>query len=256
MGLVGQAVDLIESHTIKSARDPREPGRKRKQKAEDKVAAAIRRHWRAQAKQVTGWLDVYYPGRKATVELPAHLWNDDEFEAELARILVAAAQDGVTLFDEQVDVTLDYSAVNTQAAATARKQAGKLMQSIDDATRAALKAAVAAFVETPGMTLGDVIDALPFDAGRAARVATSEITAAYADAGQAAGEAMQAEFPDVSVVKGWNTNNDDRVCIICEPLDGTEVAIDENFDDDNDIENPPAHPSCRCWTTVRTRIND
>jgi len=45
----------------------------------------------------------------------------------------------------------------------------------------------------------------------------------------------------------WITTPDDRLCPICEPMDGVTVPLGESFDVAGDrIEGPPAHPNCRC----------
>lgn len=45
----------------------------------------------------------------------------------------------------------------------------------------------------------------------------------------------------------WITTPDDKLCPICEPMDGDQVGLDEKFDVDGDkIDGPPAHPNCRC----------
>lgn len=45
----------------------------------------------------------------------------------------------------------------------------------------------------------------------------------------------------------WIVTPDDRLCPICEPMDGVQVGLDELFDVDGDqVDGPPAHPNCRC----------
>jgi hypothetical protein len=63
----------------------------------------------------------------------------------------------------------------------------------------------------------------------------------------------------------WLCTSDDRLCLACEAMDGTEISLDENFYDQGDedtfgegdnamdmsfdyenIEAPPLHPDCRC----------
>jgi SPP1 gp7 family putative phage head morphogenesis protein len=83
-------------------------------------------------------------------------------------------------------------------------------------------------------------------------IAVTEITRAYAEGQRLAGEALRQEWPDARVTKTWFTNNDDRVCEICAPLDGKTVALDDEFG--MDIQQPPAHVRCRCWIDTRTDI--
>jgi hypothetical protein len=124
---------------------------------------------------------------------------------------------------------------------------------LNETTIRALQETISAFVETPGMSIGDVMARLPFTQYRAQMVATTEITRAYAEGNMLAGQALREEFPDVPVVKIWYTNADDRVCEICGPLHATEVGLDELFAAGYD--KPPAHVNCRCWMEVTTSIN-
>ena len=52
----------------------------------------------------------------------------------------------------------------------------------------------------------------------------------------------------------WRTNQDDLVCLICAPLDGMEVEIDEGFstEEGEGVDGPPIHPNDRCWLEVTT----
>ena len=143
----------------------------------------------------------------------------------------------------------------------AARYAGELIKGVDKTSLEMVRSAVSLFADKPGFTLADVMNQLPYDVARSERIAVTEITRAYAEANQIAGEELRDEFGDVPVVKVWFTNNDDRVCDICGQLDGQEISIDENFvyetKDGKKIEvaNPPGHVSCRCWTTTTTKIN-
>lgn len=243
-------------------RDAREPGRRRKEALEGELADVLARHWRRQARELRERL----APRLAAVarfsvmsdfllgELDDGFWEQltAGLLADLVRLLGRAAKDGARLFEELVNVDLDLGVVNVAAAAWAQDYAFDLVKGLTTTLRDALSQAVDSFVRTPGFTIGDVMAALPLDETRAARVATTEITRAYAEGNQKAGEALAEANPGVDVIKIWFTNNDDRVCPVCEPLDGKEVAIDADFD--AGIPNPPAHPGCRCWTETSTKI--
>lgn len=55
-----------------------------------------------------------------------------------------------------------------------------------------------------------------------------------------------------TAVKVWIVTPDDRLCDICEPMDGVAVGLDEPFKtDEGDVDAPPLHPNCRCATTLR-----
>ena len=130
------------------------------------------------------------------------------------------------------------------------------MAGLNATTRGALQSALELFLTTPGMTVGDVMKLLPFDAIRAQMVAITEITRMYARSAQLAGEQLAKDFPGVRVIKTWHTNADDRVCKICKPLDGVSVKIKQSFKGGlgGKYLHPPGHPRCRCWMSVRTDI--
>jgi len=243
-----------------SGRDPREPGKQIKEAFEKTLARAVTRHFNRQARAVRTKLETYHPDRKATAPpitwlQDADIWEDPEFEADLVLTLIHAAEHGIALFEEVVAIGIDYSIVNAGAAAWARKYAYDLVKGIDKTTRAALQKAVSAFVETPGMTIGQTMQLMPFDARRAERVAVTEITRAYASANRLAGEELEKEFPDMRVVKQWFTNNDGMVCTeICAPLNGKTVGLHEDFSPG--VSEPPAHVNCRCWDSVTTELRD
>ena len=247
-------------------RDPDEPGRERKEKMEDKLYAATMRHFRWQKKKLREILETYYPDRK-TIDVygpPPAIWDqlfvDAIWQAELMRILTAASQDGVLLFSELVPMAIDYTLVNTEAAAWARAHAGDLIKGnealgikgIDVVTKEALQEAVGSFVETPGYTVGDVMDSMKhtFNESRSMMIANTEITNAYSEADKLAGEETAKQFPDVPIIKTWFTNNDDRVCDICRQNHMKVVLKGEAFPSGH--MRPSAHPRCGCWVVTRT----
>ena len=76
-----------------------------------------------------------------------------------------------------------------------------------------------------------------FSDARAQSIAITETTRAYQLGSIAAWAALGLALEGVQ----WHTQQDDRVCPICSPRNGQvfEVGVD----------NPPAHPGCRCWTS-------
>ena len=265
-------------------RDHREPGKKEKEKFEDRLAALMRRHWRKQKAAIREKLEWQTPERKEllspiqdgklflvppvvpeqkAIMAPSDIDFDDAFEddeeliAELIKLLTGASMHGIALFGQSINIGMDYTLVNSKAAEWARKYAGDLIKDIDRTTQDVLRNAISAFVETPGFTIRDVMDMLPFSEERSMSVAVTEITNAYATANQIAGKEMRKEFPDVRVIKIWYTNNDDLVCEICAPLDGQEREIDEGFgveEGEEGLDGPAAHVNCRCWLETSTAL--
>ena len=252
----GVEVDSAILDGIKAPlRDSREPGRKRKMKFERKLELLMRRIFGKQAAQVEQHLGTV----KAISDYLDWFDIDPEDESDLVMLFTLAAQDGVNLFGERIGIGFDPTATNAEAAKWARKYTGKFIDGINKTTAEAISKAVASFVETEGMTIGDVMKLLPFGDDRALTIAVTEITRAYAESNQLAGVELAKEYPDVKVVKTWFTNNDDLVCPICGPLDGKTVPIDSGWgengqEDEEGILQPPAHVNCRCWTDYSTDI--
>ena len=264
-------------------RDHREPGKKEKEQFEDRLAALMRRHWRKQKAAIREKLEWQAPERKEllspiqdgklflvppivperkAIMAPSDIDFDDVFEedeeliADLIRLLTGASTHGIDLFGQMVEIGMDYTLVNSKAAEWARKYAGDLIKDIDHTTQDVLRNAISAFVETPGFTIRDVMDMLPFSEERSISIAVTEITRSYAEANLIAGQELKREFPDVKIIKMWRTNQDNLVCLICAPLDGMEVEIDEGFstEEGEGVDGPPIHPNDRCWLEVTTAL--
>lgn len=63
---------------------------------------------------------------------------------------------------------------------------------------------------------------------------------------------------ETEVTKTWATAKDERVCPVCGPMDGVSVQRNETFvlPDATEIEQPPAHPNCRCVVTYDYNLDD
>lgn len=101
--------------------------------------------------------------------------------------------------------------------------------------------------------IGNLIDRIRggflYSESRADAIAVTEVTRAFARGNQ---EAWRA----AGIIEGnrWNTNADELVCPICQPLNGRAVRIGESFD--LGITGPPAHVRCRCWLTPVVMIDE
>ncbi len=253
---VRRAVKAAETVlTIKGVigrRDRREPGRLEKELAEARLMRLFRRVWRKHEQRILLSLAMV-KATPAPPLPPIDLSWDDEDEWELIDELTKAVRGGISLAGfRQIRPDL----VNIKALEYARKYAGQLIKELDRTTLEIVRAAISAFIETPGMTIGDLKNMLPFGEQRADTIAVTEVTRAYAEGNRVAGREMAKEFPGVPVVKTWFTNNDDLVCDICGPLEGMTVLQDEGFstEEGEGLDGPPAHPNCRCWISYRTDI--
>lgn len=230
--------------TIKR-RDRREPKRTDKEKLEDNINAALRRYWNSQARRVVDRVQELFPDRKAYVPFDDIFFQAgdayNQVAASLIRFILTGVIGGIELFAESVTIGIDWTGINRFALEFARTYAFDLIRGIDQVSRDRVSSAVDAFIETPGFTMRDLQDMLPFSEQRSRTIAVTETTRAYAQGQQMAANELKEQFPDVRVVKTWYTNNDDKVCQICAPLDGKEVPYNETFDG---TDNPPAHVNC------------
>lgn len=238
-------------------RDPREPMRMEKIRTERKIRALMIRRLQRQLEMLQFW-GIQKAKPRLKIDLPE--WEDDDFIDELIAIIFAAGRYGIELFEDQVGIGLDYTLANARALTWAREYTFKLVKGIDDTTVKILQEAVSSFIETPGFNIGDIIDQLTqmgFTEKRASTIAVTETTRAFAEGQMQAAREFQSEFPGFTVLKLWQTNNDDRVCDICGAPEngglngGVEVPIGDAFPS-GDME-PPAHPNCRCWITYYTK---
>lgn len=153
--------------------------------------------------------------------LPPEFWEQEK--ARLLEILLPYLEETVAAglsagADKLRGLGIDFDnrLVNTSAAAWARQHAGNLVELLTNTSRERVREAVAAWIETPGSTVGQLTDQLmPLveqNADRALMIATTETTSAYAN-----GEAL--------VYAGA----------------GLPRAVFL----------PPGHPRCRCWTNAR-----
>ena len=262
---VYKAIDAVADKLIEKGvklpdalkrRDKGEPGRAIKEQYEDKIFKLIMRRFRIQRRNIAAHLSHFRPAKKADV--PDDLFSADDVEALLLRVFIAASQDGVDLFALNSTIGLDWTLVNTQAADWAREYVMPFLDDLDRVTKEALASRLAAFVETPGYTIADVMSDLVPTLGedRAMRIAVTEVTNIFGESEQIAGLALKEEFPGVRVVKQWFTNNDDRTCPICLPLHEMIVEVTHAFPSIvGGIMRPAAHPNCRCSMVVSTDIS-
>jgi len=118
----------------------------------------------------------------------------------------------------------------------------ELIKGINSTTRSRLSELFVR-ARSEGWTREMLVDRIArmFGRQRAEVIATTEVTRAYAQGTDIARQIL--DEAGVSLVHVWQTAADERVCPICAPRNGREQG--DGWD-----ELPPAHPSCRCWTTL------
>jgi len=262
--LLDQAEDVVSAYLKALPRDTKEPDYERKDKLGRSIARVVRRRLAKQLERLYFQLRMAYPqrGTKAigdVIDFDALFEDDPEEAQELIAMILQGAQGGMDLVKLQTRLQLDYGLTNAEAATWARRYSYELIKDIDKTTRDVIRSAVTDFIKDPDYTMADLFDLLEpqFGRVRAERIAVTEVTRAYSQGQRMARETLKEQFPGVTVVDRWFTNNDDLVCPVCGPLDGEERENGEQFYQPEDAYQdgyPPRHPNCRCWINTTTRI--
>lgn len=185
---------------------------------------------------------IYNNGQPPYTEMMAELRAT--LGPEIAQIVT---EQGLTAAAE-VGVEFDSAVVNAEAAEWARSYTYDLITGLEETTRKVVQNAITAFAETPGMTRGQLEEALQhgFNDTRASMIAVTETTRGYAQATNQYQKLIKDEA-GVDMERIWNTNADELVCPVCGPLHGLgESEWAEMFPG-----GPPAHVNCRCFLTLR-----
>jgi hypothetical protein len=170
---------------------------------------------------------------------------DAQLRAAMLPALAEVATERAFALAGEIGLTFDES--GSQITAWAGRYTAERVKGMTDYTRAVIERVVTQFRATPGMTLGDVARLLQpaFSARRADLIAVTEHTRA---ANQAAQYYQQYLSDNGLAFERVNqTNNDERVCPICGPLDGKRES------DWPSPDGAPWHAGCRCSTSL-TRV--
>lgn len=194
-------------------------------------------------------------------------WSRD-WEADTRVSSIAAAEDEIELFQEREHKALNYlknlgefraakrdpstkidfsfDDTDENAVSWADKHAAELIDGISETSREDINNAVAEFLETGDFAeLRDEILAAVGDVERADRIARNEPMVAVHEGQRAAwDQAVEAGLLPETAVREWIIVGDDKVCPVCEGLEGKTAALGEEYEDG--IEGPPAHVMCRC----------
>lgn len=188
-------------------------------------------------------------------------------------------------------ITFGFDGKNKRAQRVAKRQAGKLVKEVSAETEAAIRAVIVRSIRdgippydaarliksTIGLTTRQAMAAMNFreelinegltiDAvdrrtaryadrklrERSEAIARTEImTALNTGAEEARNQAVERGLLSEDAKKVWVTGLDERVCPICEPLNGETVPIGQPFNVGGDLlDAPPAHIQCRCTVAV------
>lgn len=160
----------------------------------------------------------------------------------LRRMMENGTNLGVSAVVDQlhaVGIGFNYRLANQIAANWAKEHAFELQKRLDVTTRERAGAILERWIADGG-DVGALRDALEpwFGKFRAERVASTEITRAFAEGSRRA----YLQSGVVSEIE-WLTSNDDEVCPICKPLNGRRGPLASGI---AEYGFPPAHATCRC----------
>lgn len=147
-----------------------------------------------------------------------------------------------------------FDRTNPKALEWIEEHAAELIAEVSRTTREAIKEEVeAAFEEQFDVDeLTERIADLVGDDARAETIARTEtMTASNAGQQLAWDQAIDEGFLTGDEKQEWIVTPDDRLCPICEPLDGQTVKLGAKFDTElGKVDGPPAHPNCRCTVAL------
>jgi hypothetical protein len=164
----------------------------------------------------------------------------------LMRAAIAATLREAAIMGVDVDMAL----VNAAALEWATQYSAELVKGLTVTTQAAIDEAMQTYREHPGMNRAGLaaLLAFAFGMGRAAMIAATEVTRGYT-AGVGVYQHLLAR-QRVPTVRIWDTAADERVCVVCLPMDGLAERYWEPKS------GPPAHVRCRCQTHLEVRRHD
>lgn len=213
-----------------------EPDRRYERELRDKIAAVLGRYFGAVVE-----------ARTESEALAALVGLDDALRSAIEPVLVSVVHDLVLAEALAVGLYPDITAVSNAALQWATSYSYELVKGLTNTTREIVRHAIAEFVGTPGMTVGDLRRMLEpaFGPVRAEMIAITEVTRAANQATLIYQQLIRGW--GLELVRVWRTSHDEHVCPVCGPNEG-KPEWDWTFPD-----GPPAHPRCRCWTTLEAR---
>lgn len=185
--------------------------------------------------------------RKERKTIDTQFWIVEEGDWLIALgIIELMAVESATISIGGVGVEVTGDLVAEAAHRWAGEHAGKLVKGIVETTRKKVAAATQTFIDTPGMTQGQLIELVDIDSlfgySRAKNIAMTEVTNAYMQGAEIAKEQIE-RMSGLQMVHIWNTNNDALVCDECASRNGRKQG-------DGWWDLGAIHPGCRCWTTM------
>lgn len=217
-----------------------------RRKWEGKIEREVRQALSAEQQRVLDQAPYAFGGN-----LPPEFWSSENelMRAALLGVMNQMMSNAVDVaiadLGEMVHVGLDSAAAHARVSKWARNYSYELIKNINPNTRRAVQEAMRNWFEMQG-TVDDLAEMLKptFGKPRARMIAETEVTRAFA-------RAHHESWKETPIIQGreWRTAMDERVCPICGALDSEQAVIGQPFVGiEGTLDDPPAHPRCRCWT--------
>ena len=150
--------------------------------------------------------------------------------------------------DPQVGFTFDVK--QRRAVDWADRHAAELVTQITDTTRENINNAIAELLETGDWSdaVAEILDAVGNE-HRAELIARNEVMVAVHEGQREAwDQAVEAGLLTGNEEREWIITGDDKVCPICEELDGVRADLNGVYvtSSGDEYAGPPAHVACRC----------
>ena len=178
--------------------------------------------------------------------VPFNFWTD--YEAELRRQIASPLRSQIeqsfTNYSDYVNFIDQAGAVGDIDTAMTRA-IDSVARGVSENSRLQFEALV-----RQGISNDEIIErmALRFSSGHAEQIAVTELTRAEAQFSEALSSRLTEQGVNTQI--RWLTSEDERVCPICNPLDGKIKKDGGWMSKSGLITSPPAHPNCRCQTVV------
>lgn len=165
-----------------------------------------------------------------------HGWKDIQQTVEPVLLGIFLGQAEALMGELAIGV--DWDMVNQAAAGWARHHLEDLLHEMYGRRYDHLNEIIPRFYEE-GWNLGRLREDLElwYSPVRADMIAVTETTRAAVEGERTLVELIQ-ERSGIHMTPIWQTNNDERVCVICAPKHNQPIT---------DGVYPPAHPRCSCW---------
>lgn len=147
-----------------------------------------------------------------------------------------------------------FDKMNPAATQWAADHAGELIDGISKTTREEIRDLVEASFEEQfdiGELASQIADLLGSDERADTIARTESMKAANEGQRQLWEQAQEEGLLGKNAKQEWIVGDDEKLCPICQDMDGEQVGLDEDFNvDGEDLDGPPAHPNCRCTVAL------